>query len=497
MKFQKSIIAFAVATAMMGTAGAAFAGTASSTYNTYAIEALPSLTAVVPSANAYQTGILIANGTKFTMFLQLAGGAKWDTAYAKADVAIVGASTDAVAISSADPTVMVINFTATANIASGTVMSFAAASSAKVNLSGVSATGSVTESYAITNGTAAATSGFPTAGVLDSATGTVASIAEALSGAIVPSNSFPIAKTSFIPALGADFGVSEKGMIDVGAATPFTLFTGVTNGASTTVINLGAFYINNVPGNQLDDAGVDYTVNGVANDGVGANTNDVTATMTGSFPKGATFKVVSNDNTCLGAAVGTATLNAGLDSVAIKLGGAAKSANAYSICMTVDSKTAIPVTTPQLTAFKVVDNAAANTSYTLPTTGLYPLVQNGSSVRLMNYVPAAIESSMGYTTYVVVNNASALAAPVRATLTDNTTGSVLGSGVVGTMNAGTSMTLTATQIEAALAITVPAAARPVLVLSAAVPAGQLKAQIYQQAPGSALIQNQTSYNTQN
>ena len=489
MKFQKSIIAFAVATAMMGTAGAAFAGTASSTYNTYAVEALPSLTGVTPSANAYQTGILIADTTKFTMFLQLAGGAKWATAYAAADITLTGASTDAVAISSTDPTVMVINFTATANIASGTVMSFAAGSSAKVNLSGVSATGSVTESYAITNGTAAATSGFPTAGVLDSATGTVASIAEALSGAIVPSNSFPIAKTSFIPALGADFGVSEKGMIDVGAATPFTLFTGVTNGASTTVINLGAFYINEVPGNQLAQGGADYSL--------ATNTNNVTATMTGSFPKGATFKVVSNDNTCGGAAVGAATLNAGLNSVAIALGAAATAGNPYSICMTVDGTTAIPVTTPQLTAFKVVDAAAANTSYTLPTTGLYPLVQNGSSVRLMNYVPAAIESSMGYTTYVVVNNASALAAPVRATLTDNTTGSVLGSGVVGTMNAGTSMTLTATQIEAALAITVPAAARPVLVLSAAVPAGQLKAQIYQQAPGSALIQNQTSYNTQN
>lgn len=494
MKFQKSIIAFAVATAMMGTAGAAFAGTASSTYNTYAVEALPSLTGVTPSANAYQTGILIASTTKFTMFLQLAGGAKWAAPYAVGDITLAGASTDAVAISSTDPTVMVINFTATANIASGTVMSFVAVSAAKVDLSGVSATGSVTESYAITNGTAAATSGFPTAGVLDSATGTVASIAEALSGAIVPSNSFPIAKTSFIPALGApalgaDFGVSEKGMIDVGAATPFTLFTGVTNGASTTVINLGAFYINEVPGNQLAQGGADYSLV--------TNTNNVTATMTGSFPKGATFSVASN-NACTVAVVGaTATLNAGLNSVAIALGAAATVGTPYSICMTVDSKTAIPVTTPQLTAFKVVDNAAANTSYTLPTTGLYPLVQNGSSVRLMNYVPAAIESSMGYTTYVVVNNASALAAPVRATLTDNTTGSVLGSGVVGTMNAGTSMTLTATQIEAALAITVPAAARPVLVLSAAVPAGQLKAQIYQQAPGSALIQNQTSYNTQN
>lgn len=484
MKFQKSVIAFAVATAMMGSTGAAFAGTASSTFNTYAVEALPSLTGVVPSANAYQTGILIANGTKFTMFLQLAGGAKWAGAYTAGvapDVTIAGASTDAAAISTTDPTVMVINFTATANIPSGTVMSFAGGSAtAKVDLSGVSATGSVTESYAITNGTAAATSGFPTSGVLDSASGTVASVAEALSGSIVPSNNFPIAKGSFIPALGADFGVSEKGMIDVGAATPFTLFTGVTNGASTTVINLGAFYINEVPGNQFDQTGADYTLAG--------DTNNVTATMTGSFPKNATFKVVSNDNTCLGAAVGTATLNAGLNSVDIKLGAAATNGNPYSICMTVDGKTAIPETTPQLTAFKVVDAAAANTSYTLPTTALYTLAKNGASAQLINYVPAA---AAPYQTYVRVANNSSLTAPVTVAVI-GADGTTLGSGTLNaSMAPGASMTYSAAQVETAAGVTLAAADRVQVLLTAPVPAGKLNAQAFLADPNGG-FSNMTS-----
>ncbi len=150
MKLQKKMLVATIALALAGLTGSAFAGTVSSTFNTYATEAVSGLTAVNSPVMAYQPGKLIAAGTSFTIYIQLNGGARWlaaATGAVSSTTVSFGSAVLGTSFVSASGTVLALNFTAGASaIPTSTVLNMSALS-ASIDLSG--ATGLVSHDRAI------------------------------------------------------------------------------------------------------------------------------------------------------------------------------------------------------------------------------------------------------------------------------------------------------------------------------------------------------------
>ena len=107
--------------------------------------------------------------------------------------------------------------------------------------------------------------------------------------------------------------------------------------------------------------------------------------------------------------------------------------------------------------------------------------QNGSSVDVRSYVPAA---AVGYTSYLRVINGSDTATPVTASLIDGVTGAVTATGTLITSLAGNAaMFLSSKQVEAALGLALPADDRPRIRVSSAT--ANLDVQSFLLQPGGA------------
>ena len=105
--------------------------------------------------------------------------------------------------------------------------------------------------------------------------------------------------------------------------------------------------------------------------------------------------------------------------------------------------------------------------------------QTGNTVDVRNYVPVA---TTGYTSYLRVINDGSVAAPVTVALLDESGAVSPAATLIASLPAGAAMTLTSSQVEAALGINIPAAARPRIRVSSSV---MLGVQSFLLQPGGA------------
>jgi subtilisin family serine protease len=106
--------------------------------------------------------------------------------------------------------------------------------------------------------------------------------------------------------------------------------------------------------------------------------------------------------------------------------------------------------------------------------------QIGATINVRTYVPASVS---GYVSYIKIINNGSTAAPVNATVIDGQTGMSGATGtIIPSLGANESVTLTSTQIEAALGVSLPAADRPRISINSV---ANLTAQSYLLQPGGA------------
>ena len=262
-----------------------------------------------------------------------------------------------------------------------------------------------------------------------------ATAAEAITGAVVASSAFTTPN------------VVETQRIDLTATSPASRFTApgatLSNANSATVVNLGSVTFTDAAGTQSAAVPGDYTIAGQQ-----ANGTALSGTVTGSFKTGSTLTLSTNANCVAGAVAGATALavNAALTDFTFTGATTPTTAVANYVCLTVPATTgAIPVTTPtatfsiaKATATDKVDNAAGT---------LYALQQNGATVDVRSYIPAA---TVGYTSFVRVINTGSVAAAITGqwVYEDGTTGPA--ATLIASHPGGGSTTLTSTQIEAAL-----------------------------------------------
>lgn len=485
MKFQKSVIAFAVATAMMGASASAMAGTASFTFNTYANEMLANSAVTVSSpvmAFTAAPGATISAGTKATIFVDLgASGLKFAggvaapalTAYTSGvDITTKDATITPVAVAAAGSSFVayVIDNTAAGTIPlNNLTFQFAkGASNLTVPTTFVNATGDAT--YSIFNGDLSGSTAVPTTGAADSATGQVIATTQAVTATVKASNSFDT-------TLLAGSTSSEAGKIDV-LSTPAAgkvyggYFTTTTFAASTAMIDLGGMYLTVKPG-VLNASGTPFEL--------GTDNGNLKFNVAGNFvvssPAGNSNLFLSTANNCGAPIEGstvaiTATNSSSVPMVLPKLN---TTGNAY-VCYAVDGTAAIPVTTPSVSGLTLLDPTNAFSIDSFANANLYPLVQNGSTVTVYNYVPAST-SGYAYNVRISAAGGGTTNAPVTGQLIDDT-GAVVASGtLVSSLASGKSANLNSTQIESALGATSLTAGKAYkLVITAAV--GQINVQSF-------------------
>ncbi len=469
MKLQKKMLVATIALALAGLTGSAFAGTVSSTFNTYATEAVSGLTAVNSPVMAYQPGKLIAAGTSFTIYIQLNGGAKWlaaATGAVSSTTVSFGSAVLGTSFVSASGTVLALNFTAGASaIPTSTVLNMSALS-ASIDLSGatglVSSGGIVTATFALANGTAGSTPVFPTA-PLDMASGTVANSLQAITATVVSS-------ATFTP-------IAESAKIDVQASTGPLSNTLVGLAAAGTV-NFGSVSFTTTPGTQLNGSGADF--------GFADLTGGVSFAVNGTFLPNAnyTFAIDSNTACTSGVSGAASSLNTTTGNVVVTINSTALGTGPYYICGSVVSgnSTAIPATTPSITSVKqLIGSTVAATD---PGGTLYPLTANGSSVTLAYYVPS--NAAPGYATYIRIWNNSGLPVAVKGTMTSQAGVQLGTTQTVAIIPARGAVILNGKTIETALGVTLAASARPTLGLSGTVPASSLVVQAYQGNPNGTV-----------
>ncbi|MGN8160480.1 hypothetical protein ACS8YF_17625 [Salinisphaera sp. SWV1] len=474
---KKSAVALAVAATFVGGAfTTAFAGTASSTYNTYATEAATAgnLGKVASPSLGYQPNQVIASGSTFTIYIKLTGGATWDSTAAGTisgtGNATYGGNADlsGEAVSS-DGSVLALTFTASAGYGQQSVFSLSSVPSL-VDLSNATALqtagGKITADFAFANGAATSPVSYPSSPI-DSASGTVADSQQAIQINVVSSGD-----AAFTSSTGSVKAANqESAQIDVSAKPPLS---DVTGGLSASNVDFGAFYLTNTPGTQLNGSGADYKV---AN-GLGK----LNVTLSGNFltNKQETLSLNTGADCASGTAVGTAVTPSKASSVDLTLpsGTVAAEKTPVFFCMAVDNSVSnpvqLPTTQPNVTTLQILDQTATTKvvdSLSSPAS-LYNLQENGASINLLNYVPAA---AAPYMTYVRLANNGSVSAPVTVTLKGQD-GSTLGSGTLGTLAAGASQTYSATQVENAAGVSLTASQRPQVQLTA--PTTKLNAQSY-------------------
>lgn len=464
MKFQKKIIAAAIAVSCLGVVATAQAGTFSANSTTYAVEAKSTLGAVTPPGIAIQPSAVIAPNTQVSIYLQLDNAASFGTAYGTADVTDTsGASGAASAVKSVNNgTMLVIDYTTGNNgISTSNLLTFATAT-AKLDLSSVSATGDVKATLTIVNGPNSVTGGatnvtVPTSGVLDSGTGAVANLQSAVTAVVVPADQFA-SDTN----VGTTTNNTQK--IDVSAVPPFSKFT--TGLASTTAANLGAVYITETAGLQAKANGTsDFQVTDLAT---------VAFDIEGTFLTGTTGATVTlNTATNCTGSVATGTLNAagtkvsftGVTSVLAGAGATPKSP--LYACYAIGAANTNPISESTFTIPKLnLKDATSTVNDVTQNASLMELMRNGASATLINYVPAA---AAPYQTYVRVANNSSLAGDVTVTFIA-ADGSTLGTGTLASsMAANASQTFSPAEVEQAAGVTLAEGDRPQLIVSAVTP----------------------------
>lgn len=478
----------AIASAMLVMVGSASAGVANGIPVNMATQSIISNTTTVAGGNVtYSTQSPVAIGTVWVYvklsggatFAQAAGGAIDATQLVRANQ---GAATVVVSpgVVSTDRTYAV--FPVAISVAAMPVNATFTFTSANTT----PATGQVTTAGFLAT-PAATLSAALSIGSTNSATTVQADVDTAASGNLIVSRS-GVASTvlassaaSFTATaaaggmVGAQIEVGKQINVVTGTGTALTAGTTSNTGASTSLINFGGYNFRDVAGTVANDGATAFNI--------GTNYNAAySAVLTGNF----------------GAAIGTGgavTLRAAFDctggplSTAVVTGGTTATFTAIPtlatavpvfVCMQVNTTNtvSIPVTQPSLVV-TLAGTSAATSNVTTAATSLYNLINNGATVDVRSYVPAA---AVGYTSYIRIINTGSVAAPVSASVINQTTGVVGTSAVIiPSLAAGASTTLTSSQLETAIGA-IAATDRPRIRITAP---GVLSVQSYMLNPGGS------------
>ena len=508
---RKSAVALAVAATFAGGAfTTASAGTASTTYNTYATEAF-SAGQVKTVANpnlAYQPKQVVAPNTTFTIYIKLNNGAKWNSGAASS---ITNNNTSYKSTNSA--TFQSVSFNQNGNVLA---ITFKAGSSginqqAVFSLSQVNTLldlsnanplsksgGKVTAEFAFSNGAASSPATYPSSPI-DSARGTIAKSQQAIQAKFVSSGN----KSGFTSSpVGAP--QSERAKIDVNASTPLsdvvdTLFQSysLTSNVSPNYVDFGAFYFIDTPGTQLNGKGngTDYTFHGSNST---TTITNLKAAIKGNFiaKSGQEKLYLYSTPKCTGGNIygGKMKPTSGRSKDKIHFKPSSRSISAKNsgsgitplyVCMEVNTANGtakLPATQPSIYPLKLQNSGT--TVDTFKSNSLYHLVPNGAAINLINYVPAAAKP---YTTYIRVANNSSVKAPVKVTFTGKN-GNKLGSGMLDTLPAGGSRTYSASKVEKAAGVNLGAKQRPQVLVTAAAPTKGLANGAYYRYIGTSKTQ---------
>ncbi|MDT9001255.1 hypothetical protein RQP53_18395 [Paucibacter sp. APW11] len=496
-KFVKTAIAAAALGLAFGAQAASITGSAK-----YAVELFggtaPQTAITLPALNITASTAIPA-GSTVTIHVQYVGGRPaaannattatlagaivptWGSTLAASTTAAPGTGTPTATTNNADVAVYTLAATTTSIGIGGNLLTIPAQTITAAGLATLGAT--VTANVSVFVGSVPAVVGgaVPTTGLLEAASGatTVASSAQGVT-------------------LTATAGSSSQ-KIDVTLAKPSSKFsTSTTASASDTgsasVAQLGTIGFVNGTAKQADGSTA-YTVAQVAADGT---VEIVVSAQAGFFAALGTNGSISlnapNANACAGAVVGTfsstafttaaaaaaatkVTFPATPATIAATVGGTTPAP--YHVCYNIGTagNGLLQPGTASITASLGQSTAAQDSTDTLASTNLLALTNNGATVDVPSYFPAAL-SQYGYSSYLRVVNKGSVSAPVSIAMIDPATGTAGTAQVIGTIPAGAATTFTGAQVEALIGA-LDKSARPRLRLTA--PTAQLQVQSFVQS----------------
>ena len=219
---------------------------------------------------------------------------------------------------------------------------------------------------------------------------------------------------------------SATAKIDLTAATPSTLFTGA---ATTTIVDLGSYTATN--GTAKNAAAATYAIATDTLSGTVTSTAGAFAAMGTSGQ----FWVTTTANGCAAGLPAAGALNLAQSAVFATTAAAAAAtsvplvstgANApvsgtvYRLCMSISGTIAMTPFTPSATfSLNKGTGTATDSADVTAVTAMQTLAYNGSSVDLLNYIPAAVT---GYQQTVRIINTGTVSATPFIALVDETTG---------------------------------------------------------------------------
>jgi len=446
LKTRNVILTTAVASALLTMAGAANAGTLTTTSATWATENFGSTfsatKAITPSAITYSmsSATNVNTGTAIYFIVRLAGG---KFAAAPTTLTFAGTAPGAAYAGtiSNDATTWQATITPTASASIG-IGAFSWTPNAidvigvgGLGTAGATVTATVVVNTATTSTTALdSTNALPTTVDAPAPTGTIATSAAGIAA-----------------TLDATMN-AYAGRIDLTATPPSSGYRN-TAGTVLTAVALGSVKFSDNTGTQLQSgtSGADYTIlTGSTNAAITNAKIDVTPGSGQAFPIGATlaYDNVSSACTTMNGATAALTATTSITKVTVTVAaGSVISGTSVFVCMTAPStgNTAAPIT-PTVTA-TLTPAASTDSGRSVTGTG-FALVLNGSQVDVRNYIPLAVT---GWTNFLRIINTGSVATAITAAVVNEATGAVGTAGtLVSSLAAGAATTLSATQIEAVI-----------------------------------------------
>nr|WP_295769304.1 hypothetical protein [Rhodoferax sp.] len=463
MKKRTIGIQAAVAVLLGVAAMSSYAGVATGLTRTIATQAIASnATAVATGSVSYSTAVPLPMGTVYIR-VQLAGGAKFvgaaGTFINNTSLVVTnnGGSTHTLAaaggVISADQSYVTFTDVITAAPSPvATVYTFQA-TAVGATFGGIANAAFLATPGAVLNATLSAGSSPTVFADIDTAAG--GNIVTTVNGL-----AYTAVASSAAAFLAAPFagGAVETVKINVatGTGTAFDVVSPTTAVAGR--VNFGGFTFTNVAGALATDA---FTAFDIATQ---YNTATSTAVATGNFgaalAAGGSVFLATTPNCA--ASVSTAVITAAGTVATFSAIPYYNTAVPVFVCMNLNTANAtlIPETTPTLVVTRT--NSAGASNVTTPSATLYALKNNGGTTLVRSYIPAA---AAGYTSFLRLINTGSVSAPVSVAVIDDVTGVAGTAAVVSTVAAGGAVTLSSTQVEAAVGV-IAAAKRPTLRVTA-------------------------------
>ncbi len=462
MKKRTIGIQAAVAVLLGVAAMSSYAGVATGLTKTIATQAIVSnSTPIATGSVAYSTAAPLPLGTAYIR-VQLGGGAKFVAAAGAATLTnmasllVANSGAAAVTVNSAtvsvDQTYATYNVTiATASAPVGTTFTFKGVTVAAVD-GGVNNVAFLQTAATVLPATLSVGSS-PTV-FADIDTAAAGNIVTTVSG--VTYTGLASSAAAFVAAPFTASLETEKINVATGNGTALDI---ASPNAGAGIVNFGGFTFTDVAGALAADASTAFTV------ATNYNTGTSTAVATGNF--GAALGTggsvyLSTTKTCA-ASVSTAVVTGAGTIATFSAIPYYGSTVPVFVCMALNTTNTIliPETTPTLVVTRT-GTTAATANVVTPSTTLYALKNNGGSTLIRSYIPAA---AAGYTSFLRVINTGSVSAPVSVAVIDDTTGVAGTAAVVATVAAGGAVTLSSTQVEAAVGV-IAAAKRPTLRVTA-------------------------------